>query len=91
MDAIKENLMTEETIREKVKPLFYTRMRLGEFDPPSMNPYMKLNLSVIESEAHRKLAVEAAAKSIVMLKGQQSVIPFFKQIPKIAVSIKHNS
>lgn len=86
VDAIKQKKLTENTVREKVKPLFNTRMRLGEFDPPSTNPYMQLNLSVIQSKEHRELALEAATKSIVMLKGGQTMLPIFKQIPKIAVS-----
>ncbi|XP_071137812.1 uncharacterized protein [Mytilus edulis] len=85
LDAIKQKKLTENTVREKVKPLFNTRMRLGEFDPPSTNPYMQLNLSVIQSKEHRELALEAATKSIVMLKGGQTMLPIFKQIPKIAV------
>ena len=36
-----KNLVNESTLRELVKPLFYTRMRLGEFDPPEMNPYTR--------------------------------------------------
>lgn len=43
-------------------------MRLGEFDPPEMNPYSSVNLSVIQSEEHRKLSLTAAAKSMVLLK-----------------------
>ena len=55
-------------VRDRVKPLFYTRMRLGEFDPPEMNPYSSVNLSVIQSEEHRNLSLMAAAKSLVLLK-----------------------
>ena len=87
MDAIDKSLLLESTVRERVKPLFYTRLRLGEFDPPSMNPYTQLNLSVIESEKHRQLSVEAAAKSYVLLKNQKTILPFTKVVPKIAVSI----
>ena len=85
LDAIDKSLLLESTVRERVKPLFYTRLRLGEFDPPSMNPYTQLNLSVIESEKHRQLSVEAAAKSYVLLKNQKTILPFTKVIPKIAI------
>ena len=40
--------MTEEEVRENVKPLFYTRMRLGEFDPEDMNPYTKIDYTAIQ-------------------------------------------
>jgi hypothetical protein len=41
--AVDKTLLSEATMRERVKPLFNTRMRLGEFDPPSMNPYANLD------------------------------------------------
>lgn len=67
-DAVKSGKLEESVVRDRVKPLFYTRMRLGEFDPPEMNPYSSVNLSVIQSEEHRKLSLIAAAKSLVLLK-----------------------
>ena len=42
-DAVKQNLLNISTVRESVKPLFYTRMRLGLFDTPTFNPYAKLD------------------------------------------------
>jgi beta-glucosidase-like glycosyl hydrolase len=68
VDAIKQGKVAEATVRERVSPLFYTRMRLGEFDPPSMNPYSSLSNSDIETQEHEDLAVEAAVKSFVLLK-----------------------
>lgn len=67
-DAVKSGKLEESVVRDRVKPLFYTRMRLGEFDPPEMNPYSSVNLSIIQSEEHRKLSLTAAAKSLVLLK-----------------------
>ncbi|XP_050393626.1 uncharacterized protein LOC126811774 [Patella vulgata] len=67
LNATKQGKITEATLRERVKPLFYTRMRLGEFDPSKMNPYSSVG-SVVLDDAHRELALEAAMKSIVLLK-----------------------
>ncbi|XP_067673894.1 uncharacterized protein [Haliotis asinina] len=78
VDAIHQGKLTEEKVREMVKPLFYTRMRLGEFDPPEMNPYSKLDLSVIESEAHQVLAIDAAMKTFVLLKNEENLLPLKK-------------
>ncbi|XP_046577964.1 LOW QUALITY PROTEIN: probable beta-D-xylosidase 7 [Haliotis rubra] len=78
VDAIHQGKLTEEKVRQMVKPLFYTRMRLGEFDPPEMNPYSKLDLSVIESEAHQMLAIDAAMKTFVLLKNEGNVLPLKK-------------
>ncbi|XP_067674830.1 uncharacterized protein [Haliotis asinina] len=85
-EAIQQGKLTEETVRESVKPLFYTRMRLGEFDPPEMNPYSKLDLSVIENEAHQILAIEAAMKTFVLLKNMDNILPLKRDtFDKIAV------
>ncbi|XP_055955063.1 uncharacterized protein LOC126809589 [Patella vulgata] len=67
-DAVKQGKLSEDLVRERVKPLFHTRMRLGEFDPPEMNPYNYINTSVIEEQSHINLAFEAALKSFVLLK-----------------------
>ncbi|XP_070191027.1 uncharacterized protein [Littorina saxatilis] len=85
LDAIKENKLTEARVREMVTPLFYTRMRLGEFDPPEMNPYTKLSNADVETPEHKALAVEAAMKSFVLLKNN-GVLPLSKsRYSKIAV------
>ena len=81
--------LTMDEVVNLAKPLFYTRMRLGEFDPPSMNPYMKLNLSNVQSEAHRKLSVELATKTFVLLKNAGNILPMKGGLGKIAVSIEN--
>lgn len=74
-EAVAQGNISMETVRERVRPLFYTRMRLGEFDPLDMNPYNAFNLSLVQSEAHRNLSLEAAAKSFVLLKNTESTLP----------------
>ncbi|KAJ6655616.1 hypothetical protein lerEdw1_004968 [Lerista edwardsae] len=64
-----------ETVRARVRPLFRTRMRLGEFDPPTMNPYNLLGPANVQTEAHRQLALEAAVRSFVLLKNQRGTLP----------------
>ncbi|XP_068773671.1 uncharacterized protein [Struthio camelus] len=71
--------VTLETLRARVRPLFYTRLRLGEFDPPALNPYSSLDLSAVQSPAHRTLALEAAVKSFVLLKNVRDTLPLRAQ------------
>ena len=47
--------LTEKEIRDNIRPLMYTRMRLGEFDPEDMNPYNQINASEIQVGKERKL------------------------------------
>ncbi|CAJ0935828.1 unnamed protein product [Ranitomeya imitator] len=74
-DAVNLGNITLETVKQRLYPLFYTRMRLGEFDPPDMNPYSSLDLSSVQSQEHRDLAVEAAIKSFILLKNIVDTLP----------------
>ncbi|KAK7108020.1 uncharacterized protein [Littorina saxatilis] len=85
VNATKTGLLNETTVRERVKPLFYTRMRLGDFDPPSMNPYTKLDVSIVQSPAHQALTLEAAIKSFVLLKNKNSFLPIKNHLKHVAV------
>ncbi|NXN91732.1 XYL2 arabinofuranosidase, partial [Rhinopomastus cyanomelas] len=77
--ALAAGNVTLQTLRERVRPLFYTRMRLGEFDPPAMNPYSSLDLSAVQSPGHRDLAREAAVRSFVLLKNERGTLPLRAQ------------
>ncbi|XP_013395228.1 probable beta-D-xylosidase 7 [Lingula anatina] len=83
--AVSAGKLTFDIVKEKAKPLFYTRMRLGEFDPPELNPYSKVDISVVQSLAHRELAVQAAVKSFVLLKNTDKFLPFQRTFESIAV------
>ncbi|KAK6187931.1 hypothetical protein SNE40_005850 [Patella caerulea] len=75
-EAISEGKILESRVRELMKPVWYTRMRLGEFDPPEMNPYKQLNASsVVQSPEHRQLAIQTAMKTLVLLKNDNNFLP----------------
>lgn len=84
LEALEQGKVTEATIRERVTPLFYTRMRLGEFDPPEMNPYSALSNKDVETPAHEDLALEAAMKSFVLLKNN-GILPLDPRLKTIGV------
>ncbi|KFU89405.1 Beta-xylosidase/alpha-L-arabinofuranosidase 2, partial [Chaetura pelagica] len=73
------NITLQVSWGTRLRPLFYTRMRLGEFDPPAMNPYSALDLSAVQSPEHRNLSLEAAIKSFVLLKNVQGTLPLRAQ------------
>ena len=74
LTAVEKGCITEETITRAAERLFVTRMKLGLFDPPKNVPWSKLDASVVASDAHRKLALEAAEKCVVLLKND-GVLP----------------
>jgi len=84
--AVEKGLLTEEDIDQALIRLFKTRIKLGMFDPPEMVPYTGIPYEVNDCRQHRELALEAARKSLVLLKNQCSLLPLKKEeIKSIAV------
>jgi beta-glucosidase len=89
-DAVEQGLVSEATIDQRLKTLLRTRFKLGLFDPPDMNPYNDVDSDVINKEEHRRLAKEAAEKSIVMLKND-NVLPIKTDLKYIYIVGHHAS
>jgi beta-glucosidase len=83
--AIERGLINENEIDIAVKRLFTARFKLGMFDNEKAVPYAQIPFSVNCSEANSKLALEAARKSIVLLKNNKETLPLSKDIKTIAV------
>ncbi|CAF1428613.1 unnamed protein product [Rotaria sordida] len=73
--AYDEGKINHQILIERVKPLMYTRMRLGEFDPIEMNDYNKISMDIIQSDLHRNLARQITLQSFVLLKNQENLLP----------------
>lgn len=83
--AVQKGFITEEEIDIAVKRLMLARMKLGMFDPPEMVPYTSIPYDVVCSEENRRIALDAARKSMVLLKNENQHLPIRKDISKIAV------
>ncbi|MBY9012765.1 MAG: glycoside hydrolase family 3 C-terminal domain-containing protein [Candidatus Lokiarchaeota archaeon] len=83
--AVENKLLKEETIDKALHRLFRARFLLGMFDPPELVPYTNIPYEVNDCEEHRQLALEAAKKTIVLLKNEGNLLPLKKNIKKIAV------
>ncbi|POY41178.1 glucan 1,4-alpha-glucosidase [Flavobacterium alvei] len=84
-EAIASKLITEAEIDFTLKRLFTARFKLGMFDPEEIVPYAQIPYSVNNNSAHDYLALEAAQKSIVLLKNQNKTLPLSKNIKTVAV------
>ncbi len=84
-EAVERKLITEGEIDVSVKRLFTARFKLGMFDPPDQVPYANIPYSVVDSKEHKALAVEAAQKSIVLLKNDNKTLPLKKDLKSLAV------
>jgi len=85
VDAVKSGLITEAEINRSLERLFVARFKLGMFDPPERVPFSKIPYSEVDSEEHRKLALEAARRSIVLLKNDNQTLPLPASARRIAV------
>ncbi len=75
LQAFEEGLLTEEDITRAAVRLFTTRIKLGMFDECEFDsiPY-----SVVDSNEHNRAALDAARKSLVLLKND-GILPLNKK------------
>lgn len=83
--AYKQGLVTEEQIDTALTRILRTRFKLGMFDKPKEDRYANLNGDIVNCEKHRQLALEAAQKSIVLLKNDNGFLPLKASVKKILV------
>jgi len=85
VEAVKQDLIEEDTIDRAVERLMTARMQLGMFDPPERVPYARIPFEVNDCEEHRTLALQMARESMVLLKNEGGLLPLSKQTKCIAV------
>lgn len=83
--AAASGMISEENIDKAVRRLLAAKFRLGMFDEPEKVPYSSLDYDVVDCDAFRNLALEAARKSMVLLKNENNVLPLNKNIKTIAL------
>ncbi len=76
--AVSLELVSEADIDRAITRLLTVRVLLGEMDPPESIPYNRISFDVVDSPAHRALALEAARQSIVLLKNERQFLPLDK-------------
>jgi beta-glucosidase len=84
--AIAKGYLTEKEIDEVIRGDFRVMIKLGMLDATDANPYLKIGtgkdtIDPWKSEAHKKLALEATLKSIVLLKNDpaKQLLPLQKE------------
>jgi beta-glucosidase len=82
VEAVKKGYITEAEIDVSVKRILLAMMKLGMFDKEA--PYAGIPYSVVESPENVALTLDAARKSIVLLKND-GLLPLSKDVKKVAV------
>ena len=84
-DSYDKGLVSDEAITAAVERLMEVRIRLGMMkDYPS--PYEDISYEVVECKEHVELSVEAARRSLVLLKNKDNFLPLDrKNVKTIAV------
>ena len=83
--AVRDRLISSDEINRAVERLFTARFRLGMFDPAEFVPWSRLTIADNDTAEHRKLALEAARESIVLLKNEGGILPLKPGAKTIAV------
>ncbi len=78
--CLENGLLTEADIDVACRRILEAKYRLGLFK----NPYLRLESKPVDREKYRSLALEAARKSIVLLKNDRNVLPL-KKDTKVAL------
>ena len=85
-EVVKMGLVSQATIDTAIYRILLPRFKLGLYDPPEMVPYTKIPHSVVDGPANREIALQAARKTIVMLKNSGNLLPLDKnKIKSVAV------
>ncbi|MEY4761949.1 MAG: hypothetical protein RLZZ200_1805 [Pseudomonadota bacterium] len=82
--AVRHGLVDESLVTRSAERLFAARVSLGMFDPPGTGPLDALQMNDGLLDANRRHALQAAEKSIVLLKNS-GVLPLASSPGKIAV------
>lgn len=68
-------LFTEEDIDRALRNVFRTKLRLGIYDEPVMNPYDAVTEADIDSQKNRDICRQMSREAICLLKNESGMLP----------------
>ncbi|MGD1045751.1 MAG: xylan 1,4-beta-xylosidase [Bacteroidota bacterium] len=84
-EAVEKGLVTEEEVNMHLMRVLIGRFDLGEMDDDALVPWSKIPMSVVNSDEHKKLALEMARESMTLLQNKNNILPLSKSGKKIAL------
>ncbi len=76
--AVEDGFLPEKKLDEAVTRLLVTRMKLGLFEEKEKMPYSEIGYHQVDTPQMRKLNLEIARKTMVLLKNEAQVLPLDK-------------
>ena len=73
VELVREGTLAEKELDELVAPMLAYKFRLGLFDDPYVDPAAAER--IVGSDPHREVALEAARKTITLLKNDGNILP----------------
>lgn len=83
-EAVRRGYLTEADLDRALFRVLSSRFRLGMFDPPEFVRWAQITPAANDTPEHRRLALDAARKSIVILKND-GLLPLSKTLGAVAV------
>jgi beta-glucosidase len=81
--AVKNGKVSIKTIDQAVRRVLRVKFEIGLFENAPVD--VAAAEKIVQSAAHRQVALDAARKALVLLRNQNSTLPFSKDVKSIAV------
>ena len=85
LNAVRQGLISEDTIDRAVIRAMTSRFRLGLFDPEDSVPYNRIGSECVASQEQADLSVDMANDTIVLLKNERNLLPLSKDYKSVLV------
>jgi len=76
--AVKQGLVTEQEVNQRLSELLKTEFKLGFYDDPNSIPFHTYGTDSVHNTSHIALARKVAEESMVLLKNNNNVLPLDK-------------
>ncbi len=73
VELVKKGVLKEKQLDDLVAPMLFWKFQMGLFDDPYVDPAEAEG--VVGCDAHRELALQAAAETITLLKNENGIVP----------------
>jgi len=89
--AITDGNVTKAIWYPALANLIRVQMRLGMFDPDAGQPFRTFGAAMVDTAAHRQLALEAARQGVVLVKNDGGALPLSRSAVRTLAAVGPNA